>query len=49
MIAVFFAGTQGAITDGPVYADGYTWWEFSTEGYGPDGAAPGWLAGQFLE
>jgi hypothetical protein len=38
-------GTPGRITDGPVAADGYTWYEFSVEGYGP---TPGWVAGEFL-
>ena len=49
VVAVMPYGQTGAITDGPVYADGYTWWEFSTAGYGPDGATPGWVAGGFLE
>ncbi len=41
-------GTRGTLTDGPVLADGWTWYEFSTAGYGPDGATPGWVAGEFL-
>lgn len=48
VITTFSWGTQGAVTDGPVFADGYTWYEFSTAGYGPDGATPGWVAGDFL-
>jgi uncharacterized protein YraI len=48
VIRVFPGGTQGAVTDGPVSADGYVWYEFSTAGYGPDGATPGWVAGEFL-
>jgi uncharacterized protein YgiM (DUF1202 family) len=38
-------GTVGVITDGPVAADGYTWYEFDVDGYGD---APGWVAGEFL-
>lgn len=48
VITVLPDGHQGTITDGPVFADGYTWWELSFEGYGPDGATPGWVAGEFL-
>ena len=47
-ITVLSGGTAGAVTDGPVVADGYTWYEFSTAGYGPDGATPGWVAGEYL-
>lgn len=38
-------GTTGVITDGPVSADGFTWFEFDIAGYG---ATPGWVAGEFL-
>lgn len=38
-------GTTGVITDGPVTADDYTWFEFDVDGYGD---APGWVAGEFL-
>jgi len=38
-------GTTGVITDGPVTADGFTWFEFDIDGYG---ATPGWVAGEFL-
>lgn len=48
VIEVLAAGTEGAILDGPVYADGYTWYQLGLPGYGPDGAAPGWVAGEFL-
>ena len=48
VIDVFYYGKEGAITAGPIYAGGFTWYEFSTAGYGPDGATPGWVAGEFL-
>ena len=38
-------GTVGTITAGPVVADGYTWYEFSTNEWPGD---PGWVAGEFL-
>jgi uncharacterized protein YraI len=41
-------GTEGAILDGPVYADGWTWYQLGLPGYGPDGDTPGWVAGEFL-
>jgi N-acetylmuramoyl-L-alanine amidase len=37
-------GTNGLILDGPVYADGYTWYEINYVGGGYDG----WVAGEFL-
>ena len=40
-------GTGGMITDGPIVADGYTWWEFTLDG-AEAGAVPGWVAGEFL-
>ena len=41
-------GTEGLLTDGPVLADGYTWWEFTLAGSVGTGALPGWVAGEFL-
>jgi uncharacterized protein YgiM (DUF1202 family) len=48
IIEVLEDGTGGAILDGPIYADGYTWYQLGLPGYGPDGAEPGWVAGEFL-
>lgn len=48
VLEVLATGTEGAILDGPVYAGGYTWYQLGLPGYGPDGAAPGWVAGEFL-
>lgn len=48
IIAVLAAGTRGAILDGPVAADGYGWYRLGVAGHGPDGAAPGWVAGEYL-
>lgn len=44
-LALLTQGTVGTITAGPVVADGYTWYEFSTVAW--DGL-PGWVAGEFL-
>lgn len=44
VIAVLPYGTRGVLVDGPVAADGYSWWAFSTAGH----ATPGWVAGEFL-
>jgi uncharacterized protein YgiM (DUF1202 family) len=44
-LLLFTQGTVGTITAGPVVADGYTWYEFSTNEW--DGL-PGWVAGEFL-
>ena len=41
-------GTEGAVLDGPVSADGYEWYQLGLPGYGPDGATPGWVAGDYL-
>lgn len=43
VIAALPYGTVGTVTDGPVAADGYTWYAFSTADYGA-----GWVAGEFL-
>ena len=43
VLAVLPYGTRGTLTDGPVAADGYTWYEFSVDDYGA-----GWVAGEFL-
>jgi uncharacterized protein YgiM (DUF1202 family) len=48
VIDVLAEGTDGAILDGPVYADGWTWYQLGLPGYGPDGETPGWVAGEFL-
>jgi len=48
IITVLPAGTAGGVLDGPVAADGYTWYQLGLPGYGPDGATPGWVAGEFL-
>lgn len=48
VLEVLATGTEGAILDGPVYDGGYTWYQLGLPGYGPDGAAPGWVAGEFL-
>jgi uncharacterized protein YgiM (DUF1202 family) len=37
-------GTVLDVTDGPVSADGYTWFEVSNDDFGP-----GWVAGEFLQ
>jgi uncharacterized protein YgiM (DUF1202 family) len=41
-------GTEGAILDGPIVTDGYTWYQLGLPGYGPDGQTPGWVAGEYL-
>ena len=48
VLEVLPTGTEGAILDGPVYADGWTWYQIGLPGYGPDGETPGWAAGEFL-
>jgi uncharacterized protein YraI len=48
VIEVLAEGTGGSILDGPVYADGWTWYQLGLPGYGPDGETPGWVAGEFL-
>jgi uncharacterized protein YraI len=48
VITVLGSGTRGAVLDGPVTAGGYTWYALGLPGYGPDGATPGWVAGEFL-
>lgn len=48
VITVLASGTRGGVLDGPVVADGHTWYALGLPGYGPDGAAPGWVAGEFL-
>ncbi len=44
VIDTLFSGNQGVVTDGPVSADGYTWYQlnYSYGGY------TGWVAGEFL-
>lgn len=37
-------GTNGSVIDGPVFADGYTWYELDYVG----GSSDGWVAGDFL-
>ena len=44
-LLLFTQGTVGTITAGPIVADGYTWYEFSTTAWG---GLPGWVAGEFL-
>lgn len=44
-LLILSQGTRGTITDGPVLADGYTWYGFSTVDYAD---TPGWVAGEFL-
>lgn len=44
-LLVLLQGERGTITDGPVIADGYTWYELSTTDYS---GTPGWVAGEFL-
>jgi uncharacterized protein YraI len=48
VLEVLSEGTAGAILGGPIYADGWTWYQLGLPGYGPDGEAPGWVAGEFL-
>ncbi len=43
VLAVLAYGTSGTITDGPVAADGYNWYAFSSDNHGT-----GWVAGAFL-
>ncbi|MEO5952228.1 MAG: SH3 domain-containing protein, partial [Chloroflexia bacterium] len=41
-------GTNGHVIEGPVVANGYTWWKIdSYDGTNP--AASGWCAGEFLK
>jgi uncharacterized protein YgiM (DUF1202 family) len=44
VIDVLPDGTQLEVTDGPVSADGYTWFEVANDDFGP-----GWVAGEFLQ
>ena len=44
-LLVLSQGARGTITDGPVLADGYTWYELSTADYTD---LSGWVAGEFL-
>jgi len=44
VIDVMPDGTQLEVSDGPVSADGYTWFEVSNDDFGP-----GWAAGEFLQ
>lgn len=44
-LLVFTQGQRGTITAGPVSADGYSWYEFSTADYS---GTTGWVAGEFL-
>lgn len=44
VIMVLDAGTTVSISDGPVYADGYTWYEVTF----PGSAGVGWVAGEYL-
>ena len=44
-LLVLLQGERGTITDGPVIADGYTWYELSMVDYAD---TPGWVAGEFL-
>ena len=48
VLEVLPQGTEGAIVGGPIYADGFTWYQIGLPGYGPDGQEPGWAAGEFL-
>ena len=48
ILAVLPPGTRGGILDGPVAVDGYGWYQLGIPGYGPDGATPGWVAGEYL-
>lgn len=48
IIMVLPEGTQGAIYEGPYAADGYNWYKLGLPGYGPDGQAAGWVAGEYL-
>ena len=48
IIMVLAEGTQGAIYEGPYAADGYNWYSLGLPGFGPDGQAPGWVAGEYL-
>jgi uncharacterized protein YgiM (DUF1202 family) len=43
VIATMPSGTKGVVLDGPVPANGFTWWQLDT-GYGA-----GWAAGQYLK
>ncbi len=44
VIDVIGYGTNGLILDGPVYVDGYTWYEIDYVG----GKSTGWVAGEYL-
>ncbi len=48
IITVLAEGTQGAIYEGPYAADVYNWYSLGLPGFGPDGQAPGWVAGEYL-
>ena len=43
IVASLSTGTKGTVTDGPVSADGYTWYEISTASY------TGWMASFLFE
>lgn len=47
-IAVAEQYTGGYIIDGPVNADGYTWWEVQYNGDNNNGRVTGWSAGNWL-
>lgn len=44
VIDIMSNGQNGLIIDGPVYADGYTWFQLTYVG----GTSDGWVAGEFL-
>lgn len=48
VLEVLPEGTAGAILGGPVYADGWTWYQMGLPGFGPDAQTPGSVAGEFL-
>jgi hypothetical protein len=43
------AGDEVLVLVGPVYADGYSWYEVMAGGRGPASYYRGWMAGEFLE